>query len=90
MDTRTNILYKDKETALKSGALPGDLKQIPDGLDRASKTALAGNDSVQISKTSGGKLSRFAAQQRREKDAKTKKKKKRNRASRQSRRKNRK
>lgn len=67
MDTRTNTLYKSKEEALKMGVLMNDLAMIPDNLQNAAEKKLNGLSSVKVSHTSGGQLSRFAAQHRKKK-----------------------
>ena len=85
MDTRTNILYKDEETAIKAGAKKDDLSTIPGKLKRDALKALDGKDSVKIPKNSVSALSQWAQKERNAK----KRKKKRNRTAGQSRKKNR-
>lgn len=86
MDTRTNILYKDKETAIKAGVKRKDLSIVPDELEKDALEALDGKDQVHIPKDSVSTLAQFAQRERNSK----KRKKKRNRTAGQSRKKNRK
>lgn len=50
-----------------------DYVEVPKGLDRAARRALKGRSETHISLTSGGKLSRFAAEKRKAKRAAQKK-----------------
>ena len=89
MDTTNNRLYKDKEIAIKLGALSSDLKQIPNNLQDDAKKALGDQDSVHVPRRSRsghmGRLAQFAIRDRNNKA----KRKVKNKMSKQSRRKNR-
>lgn len=89
MNTNTNTLYKDFETARRLGEDLRDLKQVPEELQEDASIVLKDQGSVHVSFTSKGdsmnRLAQFAA---RDRNARAKKKK-RNRAAKQSRRKNR-
>lgn len=64
MNTRTNVLFRDEETALAEASNPKDVVPIPEHLSRAARRKLAGKGSAQVSFTSGGLLSKFAAKLR--------------------------
>jgi len=67
MNTDTGKLYKSKGEALKMGELLEDLTMVPEHLEGAAKKKLNGKSYAQVSHTSGGQLSKFAAQHRKKK-----------------------
>lgn len=67
-------------TSRIASALAGPvIQEVPEHLSRAARRALGKADHVTISKTSGGKLSRWAAQQRKARRKAAKQARKRNR-----------
>lgn len=68
-----------------------DYTELPEELAEAAQKKLAGKDETVVSKTSGGKLSKWAAQQRKLRRERAKKaaNRRKNKAARKSRRKNR-
>ncbi len=70
MNTNTNMVYKDIETALGFGEKEKDLKQVPDKLQNAANRVLKKEDRAHVSVDSGGMLSKWAALNRRKKSKK--------------------
>jgi len=68
MNPETNELrvFEDEEELRK--AIKLGFEAVPDYLEHAAKLKLGKKESVFVSKTSGGKLSRWARKKRREKD----------------------
>lgn len=75
MNIENNHLVKLSE----ANALPDGYQPIPTELTAAALAALAGKSQVFVSKRSGGKLSKWAAQQRKQKRKAAAESKKRNR-----------
>lgn len=65
MNTHTNELYDlDKMSDEECKELDDKLIAIPPALQKAASLKLNGNKYAVVSKTSGGKLSKFAAKER--------------------------
>jgi len=64
--------------ALKQSDMP-DYEKLPDNLAHAARTVLEGRSEAYVSRTSGGKLSRYAAKRRKEKRKEARNARKRNR-----------
>jgi len=56
-----------------------DYEQLPDELEPAAKAVLRGRNEAYVSRTSGGKLSKYAAKRRKEKRKQARAARKRNR-----------
>jgi len=59
MNVNTNHLIQVDD----STKIPEDYMDVPENLNRAARRALKGEREVTISRTSGGKLSRWASKQ---------------------------
>lgn len=73
MNSSTNHLV-DSMPELSTG-----YEFVPSDLNRSAKRKLAGKSEAYVSRTSGGKLSKYAAKQRKKKRAEAKKSRKGNR-----------
>jgi len=73
MHCETNHLISLKTMDEVISAMDSGYEPIPDHLQHAARRTLNGEESVTISKTSGGKLSRFAAAKRKAKRIKARK-----------------
>jgi len=69
--------FKEMEEAIK--AIKAEYRTLPPSLQNAAKRKLKGRNSAYVSKTSGGKLSKWAAQERKKKRKLQKAAKKKNR-----------
>lgn len=68
MDTSTNHLLSGEEYEKQRKILDSyGYKELPYDMERAAKQVLKGQVSAFVSKTSGGKLSKYAAKRRRRK-----------------------
>ena len=68
MDSQTNHLVSGEEKEkINKFVTSHEYEPLPEDLQLAAKLTLKGKDSVFISKTSGGKLSKYAAKRRRRK-----------------------
>ena len=63
MNVETNELIRVRE----GQETPPGFEPVPEGLNRAARRTLGHRDSVVVSRTSGGRLSRWAAQRRKAK-----------------------
>jgi hypothetical protein len=63
----------------KGGQIPVGYDPIPEGLARAAEQKLNGNSEAYVSKASGGKLSKWASEKRKQKRKMAKKSRKQNR-----------
>jgi hypothetical protein len=76
MDTSTGHLVDlnifDGYEMRRRGLDPGAYSKVPEGLERAAKAKLAGKAEAQVSLTSAGRLSKWAAAERRRRDLKRK------------------
>ena len=81
MNTETNELFlmTDEQRKAYEEMLNPAVVEVPEHLSRAARRALGKATKVTISKTSGGKLSRWAAQQRKARRKAAKQARKRNR-----------
>lgn len=84
MNPYTGELYADRNAADLVEQEREQMVEVPGHLNRAARRVLGGRERAQVSLTSGGKLSRFAASERAK--AKTKAKRKMAKASRKGRR----
>ena len=64
MNVDNNMLYEDKADAYKEAGSILDIVAIPGQLTLAAHLKLAGQKRALVSRTSGGKLSKFAAEER--------------------------
>lgn len=67
MDTDSNRLISSLHPDLEKLMGGGDYEEIPNKLEQAAKVKLQGKMEAQVSKTSGGKLSKWAAGRRKKK-----------------------
>ena len=78
MNVDTNHLVALQERA-RDLLRTRDYEQLPDELEPAAKAVLRGRNEAYVSRTSGGKLSKYAARKRKEKRKQARAARKRNR-----------
>ena len=78
MNVDTNHLVALQERA-RDLLRARDYEQLPDELEPAAKAVLRGRNEAYVSRTSGGKLSKYAAKRRKEKRKQARAARKRNR-----------
>lgn len=75
MDPNSGRLIASKHPDFQKLMEGEDFEEVPEELNQAAKAKLKGENEAYVSKTSGGKLSKWAAQQRKEKRLAEKKQK---------------
>jgi hypothetical protein len=80
MDCNTGHLVTQEMVDAMDAHHRGDYTAVPSELNHAATATLAGRHEAQVSLTSGGKLSKFAAQTRKQRRLMAKQSRKQNRA----------